>query len=77
MTAADPNRFFLSFHGPAGLCRISHGRTLDEAINDCLNSATGTGMTSSLLDYNFKVIGEVHRLRDVHSPSEHFQFIHA
>lgn len=54
-----PERFYLSFHN--GLCRISHGDTRDEAIADALQTAAGTGMTSNVLDKDYRVLGTVHQ----------------
>lgn len=48
-------RFYLSFHN--GMCRLSHGDNKDAAIADCLRTAASTGMTSNLLDENYKVLG--------------------
>jgi hypothetical protein len=53
--------FFLSFHGPGGLCRISHGQCKQTAISDCIRTAIGTGMTCNLLDDQFKVVGHTHQ----------------
>lgn len=53
------SRFFLSFHNASGYCRISHGDDLESAIQDCLQTAAGTGLTSTLLDADFKSLGSV------------------
>lgn len=48
-------RFYLSFHN--GMCRLSHGDTIEEAVSDSLQAASNTGMTCNLLDENYKVLG--------------------
>lgn len=56
--------FFLSFHGPFSMCRLSRGKCLKTAIEDAIQSATTTGLTSSILDKNLAVLGEVTVVQD-------------
>lgn len=51
--------FFLSFHGPSGMCRISHGRCVKSAAEDAMQTAINTGLTSNILNNNLKKVGEI------------------
>lgn len=69
--------FFLSFHGPHSLCRLSHGKCLKSAVADALQAAAATGMTSSILDSSLKVLGQVVVVQDAPLSPSHFAFFNS
>jgi hypothetical protein len=53
----DPTRFYIDFAD--GRCRLSHGRTFEEACEDALEAANNTNTPCKVLDSTYTCLAEV------------------